>query len=162
MVSGRMPPAIIVLPYIPGAELNDAAILADLLPAVDGGFRTKPDRTDRAVGGISLGAEWALRLGLRRADLFGAIGLHSIVLDETTIAEIHDWSLAVPDSLWPRIYADEGFADPQLPILSEGLLPMWKDLSRPIEIHLQPGDHSDTYWSAHLREYLEWYGQGWK
>jgi hypothetical protein len=35
IVSGRIAPLLIILPYIPGEESNDAVFLADLLPAVE-------------------------------------------------------------------------------------------------------------------------------
>ena len=32
----------------------------------------------------------------------------------------------------------------------------------PHEWHMYSGDHSETYWSAHVMEYLQWYAEGWK
>ncbi len=29
------------------------------------------------------------------------------------------------------------------------------------EWHLNDGRHNTDYWKAHLREYLQWYAQGW-
>jgi poly(3-hydroxybutyrate) depolymerase len=160
ILSGQIPPLIIVLPYITGEDSNDAVILADLLPAIDGGYRTQSDRAHRAAGGISRGAEWALRLALRRADLFGAAGMHSLSPGPNAVVDIYTWAQAVPPELWPRIYFDAGYSDPQLPQMMQ-ILQVFDLLKRPYEKHVPPGDHSDGYWSAHVEDYLLWYSKGW-
>jgi enterochelin esterase-like enzyme len=160
IVSGQIPPLLIVLPSISGEDSNDAVFLADLLPAVDARFRTLADREHRAVGGVSRGAEWALRLALRRADLFGAAGVHSISPGPTALADFYIWAEAVPDTVWPRVYFDTGYSDPQLPQM-QAIVQVFDLLKRPYEKHIPPGDHSDSYWSEHLPGYLIWYAAGW-
>jgi hypothetical protein len=160
ILSGQIPPVVVVLPDIPGEESNDAVFLADILPAIDGEFRTQPDREHRAIGGLSRGALWALRLALRRIDLFGAVGLHSISPGSNALAEIYLMAEAVPANMWPRLYFDAGYSDPQLPQMIE-ILQVFDMLKLPYEKHIPPGDHSDGYWSEHLREYLLWYTAEW-
>ncbi len=160
ILSGEIAPLIIVLPRITGEDSNDAVFLADLLPAADARFRTQADRDSRAIGGVSRGAMWALRLALRRADLFGAVGMHSISRSPNSLADIYLWTEAVPDTMWPRVYFDGGYSDPALPQMQE-ILQVFDLLKRPYERHIPPGDHSDAYWSEHLREYLIWYAGGW-
>jgi hypothetical protein len=160
ILSGQMAPVVIVLPHILEGDSNDAVFLADLLPAVDAQFRTLPDRGHRAIGGVSRGAEWALRLALRRADLFGAVGAHSISPSPNALADIYLWAEAVPDSIWPRVYFDIGYSDPQLPQM-QAILQVFDLLQRPYEKHIPPGDHSDGYWSGHIIDYLLWYAAGW-
>ncbi|MGB7539813.1 MAG: alpha/beta hydrolase-fold protein [Anaerolineales bacterium] len=160
IVSGRIAPLLIVLPSIPGEDSNDAVFLADLLPAVESRFRTLAGRDYRAIGGVSRGAEWALRLALRRADLFGAAGVHSISPGPTTLADIYLWAEAVPDSVWPRVYFDAGYSDPQLPQM-QAIVQVFDLLKRPYEKHVPPGDHSDGYWSGHITDYLLWYAADW-
>jgi enterochelin esterase-like enzyme len=160
IISDQIPPVVIVLPYITGGDSDDAVFLADLLPAIDERYRTQSDRNHRAVGGISRGAEWALRLDLRRADLFAAVGLHSLSPSQNAVVDIYSWAKAVPADLWPRIYFDAGYSDPQLPQMME-ILQLFDILKRPYEKHIPPGDHSDGYWSSHLGDYLLWYSEGW-
>jgi len=161
ILSGQIPSLLIVLPYITGEDSNDAVMLADLLPAIDRGYRTQTDRNHRAVGGISRGAEWALRLALRRADQFGAVGLHSLSPSQNATVDIFQWAEAVPANMWPRIYFDAGYSDPQLPQMMQ-ILQLFDILKRPYEKHIPPGDHSDGYWSAHVEDYLLWYSKGWE
>jgi enterochelin esterase-like enzyme len=160
VLSGQIPPLLIVLPYIPGGDSDDAVFLADLLPEVDRQFRTQPDRAHRAIGGVSRGAEWALRLALQRPDLFGAVGLHSISPSPNALVDIYQWAQTVPESLWPRIYFDAGYSDPQLQEMLQ-ILDVFDLLNRPYEKHILPGDHSDAYWGEHLGQYILWYSSGW-
>jgi hypothetical protein len=30
------------------------------------------------------------------------------------------------------------------------------------EFHLFAGDHSETYWNAHVNDYLRWYAEAWQ
>ena len=90
LVSERQcPPAILVLPDCfnrwGGSQFLDSAgtglyqtYLADeVIPFVDAGFRTIPDREARAVAGRSSGGFGALRLGMDRPDVVSVIGSHA-------------------------------------------------------------------------------------
>ena len=52
-------------------------VAKDMLPALDAAFRTIPDREHRAVAGLSMGAAFALQIGLTYADKFSSIGSFS-------------------------------------------------------------------------------------
>jgi putative tributyrin esterase len=51
----------------------ESLIIRDLIPFIDATFRTVPTRKGRAIAGLSMGGYGAMRLGLKHADLFGAI-----------------------------------------------------------------------------------------
>ena len=52
-------------------------VLNDLIPMIDATYRTLPDRENRALAGLSMGAGQALQIGLRRLDRFSHIGAFS-------------------------------------------------------------------------------------
>jgi enterochelin esterase-like enzyme len=52
-------------------------VAKDLLPAIDAHYRTIPDREHRAVAGLSLGAAFALQVGLSNLDKFSSIASFS-------------------------------------------------------------------------------------
>ena len=54
-----------------------AVVVQDLIPLVDGRYRTLADREHRAVAGLSMGAMQAIGVGLKHPDLFGSIGWFS-------------------------------------------------------------------------------------
>ncbi|MCK6683626.1 MAG: hypothetical protein L6R30_14575 [Thermoanaerobaculia bacterium] len=93
MESGRLPEFILVAPRGTGTWFIDSFdgksrfgsfLSEELIPFVDRTFRTVPDRSGRAVFGISMGGYGAMRLGLARPEMFSAIGglspaLHQMV-----------------------------------------------------------------------------------
>jgi enterochelin esterase-like enzyme len=161
IVTGVLPSMIVLLPHVTDETMGPASIVAELLPAIDGQYRTIPDRDHRAIGGVSRGADWAVRLALGRADLFSALGLFSISPDARFWDDLPSLSRNVPEGLWPRIYVDMGLSDNSLP-QAERMMQIWDGDARSYEKRLQPGEHSDVYWSLHVREYLSWFSQGWK
>jgi enterochelin esterase-like enzyme len=161
ILNGDIPPILIILPMIPGDDSSDAAFLADLLPAVDGNFQTRPEKQFRSVGGLSRGAEWALRLAVRRADLFGMAGLHSPAFSPDLLPQLREWMSVVPESLRPLILADVGSSDP-MRNQTEELFALLDESDWPRDFLVWPGDHSDEYWRNNLSAYLVRYGTPWK
>jgi len=49
-------------------------MVRDVIPMIDGSLRTLADRDHRAVAGLSMGANEALRLGTHHLDLFSYLG----------------------------------------------------------------------------------------
>jgi len=104
---GRMRPALLALPDAinrwGGSQFIDStatgpyqSYLADeIVPWLDAHYRTVPEREARAVFGRSSGGFGALRMGLDRPEVFGAIGSHAgdsafetSILPELTAAAI--------------------------------------------------------------------------
>jgi enterochelin esterase-like enzyme len=166
--AGEIAPLIIVMPRdrIWGQPEEDPfgdALVEDLIPFIDGHYRTLADRSHRAVGGLSRGAGWALHLGLAHWKLFGAFGAHSLATFWTDAPQLRTWLNEIPAGSLPRIYLDAGDHD-RPPILDaarrfEELLTQY---SIPHEWYLFPGYHDEAYWSAHLEKYLRWYAAPWK
>ncbi len=89
IASGAMPPVICVLPdcftRLGGSQYcNSGAtgryedyLIDEIVPFVDATLRTKASRDHRGVIGKSSGGYGALRLGMRHADVFGALGSHA-------------------------------------------------------------------------------------
>lgn len=79
--SGEIPPVIAVTPdvgtgwYVDRKEKFESAFIKDLLPEIDGRFRTVPDRFGRFLAGFSMGGYGALRFAFIYPELFSAAGL---------------------------------------------------------------------------------------
>lgn len=56
---------------------HESAIVKDLIPFVDGAFRTVPRRAGRVVSGLSMGGYGAVKLALKHPHLFAAAASHS-------------------------------------------------------------------------------------
>lgn len=97
MLSGQMPPAIIIQPdgFMPQAIDGIQAswwfnhspnsdnlkwgdyVWKDVVNFTDANFRTIPDREHRIIGGFSLGGTGALSLALQHPEIFKVVGAHS-------------------------------------------------------------------------------------
>jgi len=163
ILSGASQPFIIVFPddrfwnLEAGPGFGDRLINA-LIPHIDETYRTRPQRDQRAIGGLSRGAGWALQLGLTRWDLFSVIGLHSPAVFQGDASKIERWLKAMPVSAQPTIYMDIGDNDQELVSAGrvEALLTAY---GVPHTWQLYSGAHTEEYWSAHVEEYIAWYAE---
>jgi enterochelin esterase-like enzyme len=165
--SGRTIPFLIVMPFekyhyrSPEENAYPQALADELIPWVETNLHASPQKTKRAIGGISRGASWAMRLGLQRYDLFGAVGSHSLPTFLGDVKRLPDWLKAIPAGQLPRIYIDIGSSDPEVEtaekfeqvLNQQGILNEW---------HLNEGFHNKDYWRLHVQEYLDWYTQPWR
>ena len=165
ILSGEVTPFIIVFPddrywNVQAGPGFGQRLVDHLIPHIDQNYRTLANRDHRAIGGMSRGAGWALRLGLQRWDLFGMLGLHSLAAFADDRPFLENWLEAIPPESWPNIFIDMGESDQELGFNSqfEGIL---TQLGIPHEWHLYPGAHDELYWGAHVEEYLRWYAEVW-
>lgn len=162
----EVPPFVVVMPYeeyfFRSPEPNNfpAALLEEIIPWVEDQLNVCTGKACRAIGGISRGASWALRVGLAEWNFFGAIGAHSLPTFVGDLPSLPDRLDEIPTGEEPRIYMDTGRFDPEIKntyryeyILSQKGVPH--------EWHLNEGRHNEAYWAAHLEEYLRWYGAQW-
>jgi enterochelin esterase-like enzyme len=165
ILSGGSIPFIIVFPddrywNLPPGPAFGQRLAEQLVPYIDANYRTVPDRQQRAIGGLSRGAGWALRLGLTRWDLFGTIGLHSLAILQTDASQVPDWLAVIPPSARPRVFMDLGDNDPEL-VRARQVEAYFNEVGLAHEWHLYTGGHTEEYWSAHVEEYMQWYAEGW-
>jgi enterochelin esterase-like enzyme len=59
-----------------GSAFEDV-VVKDLIPMIDSTYRTMPEREQRAIAGLSMGAGQAMRIGLTHLDTFSAVGAFS-------------------------------------------------------------------------------------
>ena len=60
-----------------GNEAFGKVVVQDLVPMIDATYRTKADRVNRAIAGLSMGAGHAMQIGLTNMDLFAWVGSFS-------------------------------------------------------------------------------------
>jgi enterochelin esterase-like enzyme len=163
--SGQARPFIIVFPddrywNLPPGPGFGQRLADELIPHIDSTYRTLPDRKHRAIGGLSRGAGWALRLGLTEWKLFGAIGLHSLAVLQGDASDIEEWLKAIPPSARPQVFMDIGDNDPEIS-MARRVESQLNEYGLAHEWYLYGGAHTEDYWSAHVEEYIRWYAKGW-
>ena len=92
----------------------DKILTSDLIPFIDAHYRTIPDRTHRALAGLSMGGAQAMRVGLNHLDTFAYIGAFSPAIAITDTKKDYDGVLADPAKvnrqlrlLWLGIGSDD-------------------------------------------------------
>ena len=175
--AGTLPPMILVMPYFGElGQINSFApnpsyethILEELVPAVEQQFCVWEDRDYRAIAGISRGGFWAYMIAFRNPDIFGIVGGHSAYFPDN-VREIpppfNPLELARESGTLPtdelRLYLDSGASDSAGPSIQQ-LSNRLKERSIPHEFVINPvGGHDNDYWSAHVTDYLTFYGTDW-
>jgi enterochelin esterase-like enzyme len=163
--SGEIKPFIIVFPddrywnLVAGPGFGDR-LINSIIPYIDKNYRTLADREHRAIGGMSRGAGWSLRLGLTHWDLFGFIGLHSLAVMQKDASKVRNWIASIPLNSRPDIFMDIGDKDQEL-IMARQVESDFNEYDMSHEWHLYRGAHTEDYWSAHVEEYLRWYAEQW-
>jgi enterochelin esterase-like enzyme len=166
LIASGMPPFIIVMPYDkyhyrqPATDPFDEAVIEELIPFIDLTYRTLPERTSRAVGGLSRGAGWALHFALNNPELFGAFGGHSLAILDEDGRRLSRLLNSIPVNDMPRIYMDIGKSD-GLKASAGKFEAQLTERGIPHEWYVYPGFHNEAYWSKHVGEYIKWYASGW-
>jgi len=164
--AGTIAPLIIVMPqetkFLEDPQISKygSALVDELLPWIEANYPTIPTRQTRAIGGLSRGAGWAMRLGLINPDIFGSIGGHSLAQFKGDYFSVPRWRKRTSDENLPRIYLDIGLLD-FVKDTARVFETRLSEYSYPHEWHLNTGSHTEDYWSEHVDEYLIWYNQAW-
>ncbi|CAN5370177.1 esterase family protein [soil metagenome] len=132
-----------------GNEAFGEVLLNDLVPLVDTTYRTRPDRKNRALAGLSMGAGQALSIGFANLDTFASVaamsGGRSDPLGDTDLspAELN----AQLDLLWLGYGREDGGYDRGVTLHetweAAGLEHVWSE---------GPGSHEWQVWRKHLHE----------
>ena len=166
IADGEARPFIIVMPKESNYMIDQwtskygPALAEELVPWIDAHYRTQAERGKRAIGGLSRGAAWAMRTGLIYWDVFGAIGGHSLAPFRGDFNESPFWFQKIPADQLPRIWIDVGSMD-FIADAAKVFAGRLEDYDIPFEWHVFDGAHVESYWSAHVKDYLRWYAQGW-
>jgi enterochelin esterase-like enzyme len=153
-------PFVVVMPG--GAYRNDidygVFVLTDLMPAIEQRYNVRKSGEGRAIGGLSMGAYWALKVAFEHPDMFAAVGGHSPVVagfgsdDPLELAKTTDGLNRL------RITLDAGDSD-SLRFDATRLADVLTSRSIPVTFSINPGGHNRPYWRAHSEEYLRFYAE---
>ena len=172
---GTLPPMVVVMADLgtqgtrnqfPPERSAETVIRDELLPGLARDFCLIEQRAYRTVGGFGEGGFWAILSAFRTPDLFSAVGGHSAVLDNTVPPADNPLEIARNSTILPgaglRLYFDNGTADENaangLQLLSDRLTA--RQIAHTYVIN-PVGEGDAGYWSAHISEYLEFYGRDW-
>jgi S-formylglutathione hydrolase FrmB len=155
---------IVVMPYLQQLLFNERngqpapieEFLGRELPAyIDANYRTVTDRRARAIGGISMGGYGATLLGLKRPDLFGAVGAISAALSTgRRPGDVSSLIAALTPERSPYFFIACGVADSVLPASLE-LSAQLRGRQIQSELHEVPGGHSWEVWDPEVKAFFD-------
>jgi enterochelin esterase-like enzyme len=165
VAEGTLPPFIIVLPqespFIPPqASHFPDALIKDLIPWIDENYHTLPEKNYRAIGGLSRGAAWSIRIGFTHPTFFTSVGAHSLPLFEADGGNVSRWLIQTPVEDLPVFFIDIGRDDPEWQT-ALAFVNLLDEKNIPHEWYLFNDGHTEEYWSDHLETYLQWYARNW-
>jgi enterochelin esterase-like enzyme len=180
----KIDPLIIVSPYIfnsygfnSESEGNYSDfIVQDLIQYIDDHFNTMATKEGRYIGGLSMGGWVALHNAFLYPELFSKAGGHSPAVWIDYWADtggLKDWIYPTDETRKQRdpylladtvdlsgmsVYLDSGDQDYyKFYQGAEALDAKLRGRDVISEYHLNPGGHDNTYWSAHVKDYLLFY-----
>jgi enterochelin esterase-like enzyme len=162
----EIPPVLIIFPfekdYLKDAYLSryPDAIVQDLVPGISQLFNLKDGRKYHAIGGLSRGANWAVRIGLTDWQVFGRIGAHSFTTFQGDINLLPAWLEELPLDQVPEFSFDIGEKDIYFDY-SDRFVRRLQSAGVPLIYEINAGGHNNNYWSSHVEEYLRWYTEDW-
>ena len=166
VLSGEAEPFVMIMPneqfyYRPvrGNAFPDA-IVSELIPWAEEKFNLCTERQCRAIGGISRGGAWAMRIGLTNPTIFSAIGIHSLPTFLGGSTQVAEWVKALPKDLQPQLTMDAGNLDPEIKSTIQ-VEAVFNQLGFPHEWKLNNGRHDEDYWRAQISDYIAWYAGLW-
>jgi S-formylglutathione hydrolase FrmB len=155
---------IVVMPYLQPALFSTRRggaapfeeFLGRELPAyIDANYRTVADRRGRAIGGISMGGYGATMLGLKRPDLFAAVGAISAALGTGGRPDgIAALVPALPVDGAPYFYVACGVADAVLPA-SRDFAARLRERKIRVDFSEVPGGHGWEVWDPQVRAFFD-------
>lgn len=155
---GRIP-LIIVMPHDRMEISFDTALVDEVVPFIDGNFRTIDNRNYRAIGGLSYGGGWAIHIGLSHPELFSRIAGHSPSLFIGDSPYLEYWAQHLP--FGTLISIDIGNGDPMLADNAQPIDTLLSDAGALHTFNIYAGGHTEEYWASHMSEYLEFYTADW-
>jgi enterochelin esterase-like enzyme len=163
--AGEISPFIVVLPtearFDPPETSSFADVLVrELLPEVESHFHILTEKRYYAIGGLSRGAAWAVRIGMDNPALFSRVGAHSLPLFNADVSHVQTWLTRIPKEDLPSFFIDIGRDDPEWQS-AQSFATQLDQNGVPHEWYLFNNGHSESYWANHLAQYLRWYGAEW-
>jgi enterochelin esterase-like enzyme len=177
ILAGTLAPMLVAMPYLgemgqlnqfPPQPSYERVVLEELLPSLERDFCVWENPAHMALGGISRGGFLAYSIGMRHPDIFGILGSHSGYYPNTADipAAFSPLELALNASdlqeAGLRLYMDNGASDsagPSQQLLSSRLTQ--RGITHTYVVNAT-GEHDNDYWSAHVSEYLDFYGENWE
>ncbi len=160
LIGHGAPPFLVIMP---GAAYYDSIdygtfVIKELLPSIESQYRVTLSRSGRAIGGLSLGGYWALKIAFLHSDLFAAVGGYSPIVNRGYPDD--PLSLARHANVQPlqglSIALDVGNQD-SLAYDTNELAQALRTRGITVSLTIGQGGHKRAYWRAHTYDYFSFF-----
>jgi enterochelin esterase-like enzyme len=161
ILSGEIPPLMIVTTDDTYEDLDPDLIITILIPYIENHYRTSPERSRRAIAGGSLGGATAYVLTFQHPDLFASAGIFGNGLTTGQEAQDEAWLQAIPANMKPRVFLNSGESDTYMLQQAKALIPLLDKYGIEHTEIFSPGGHSGSYWLSNFPAYFRWLAEDW-
>ena len=161
ILTGQVPPFLIVTTENTDADPYAEAIRQDLMPHIESHYPIQADRQHRAVAGASLGGIGAYRLALRYPEQFATVGLFGSGLISGEEAQVREWLTAIPTADRPRVFLNCGEEDVLMLERAQVTRALFDEFGLDTTTLFSSGEHTYSYWATNLPAYILWLAEGW-
>lgn len=129
-------------------------LVQDCIPFIDGKYRTKADRHNRAMAGLSMGGGQSQRVVFANPDLFANLGVFSMwyMFDEATLARMEDPAAFNAD--FDLLFYGAGEQESPMCEGNREMLHELREKGINNVYYTAPGYHDWTVWRYCAREFL--------
>lgn len=161
ILSGEIPPFIIVATENIDSDPMADAIYNDLLPHIEENYPIAEDRKHHAVAGGSLGGIAAYRLAFQYPDTFSSAGIFGAGAISGEESRIHEWLIAMNYTNRVRVFMDTGDGDPLMLDRAIVMKSILDEVGIENQLHSGQGGHTYDYWVSNFEMYLKWLAKDW-
>jgi enterochelin esterase-like enzyme len=161
ILSGQVPPFLIIATGNNDVDLLGEVVHTDLLPYIEANYRVLAERPYRAVAGGSLGGSRAYRLALNNPQTFASAAVFGNGLvpgDETQLLE---WIESLTAEERPRFFFNTGLQDPYMLALAEEMIDILDETGLESTSIFTTGGHDYGYWISNMPAYWRWAAEDW-
>jgi enterochelin esterase-like enzyme len=161
ILSGQIPPLIVVTTENIEADPLAKTIYAELIPDVESNYPIMDDRRYRVVAGGSLGGIAAYRLAYQYPDTFSSAGIFGAGAISGEEKQINAWLSSITDATRIRVFMDCGDEDIFMLERAQVMKVMLDEADMENQLHIGQGGHNYAYWISNFEMYLKWMTKDW-
>jgi enterochelin esterase-like enzyme len=161
ILSGEIPPLIIITTENTDFDPMAEAIYKELIPYVEGQYPIMNDRRYRAVAGGSLGGIAAYRLAFQYPDKFFSAAIFGAGAISGEEKQIDSWLSSMTDANRVRVFMDTGDEDIFMLDRAQVMKSILDEAGIENQLHIGHGGHNYAYWISNFEMYLKWLTRDW-
>lgn len=163
ILTGEVPPFIIVTTQDVGSDLDAKLVTDELMPYVDATYPVSLERHYRAVAGLSAGGIAAYHIGLRLPERQASIGMFGMGLVPQETGQVRTWLGAIPATMQPRFFLNSCFSDPLETVdMARAMMSLLDEVGIPHQHIFNAGYHDFACWGPNLPAFFHWLALGWQ